>query len=201
MCGMTREEDIHLAASLGVDAVGVILYPGSRRYVHPEQAQTLLKNVPPFVDVVAVLVNPHADEVQAALQNLPIQYLQFHGEETAEFCRQFARPYIKSIAATSRQAIEAAMTRYPDASAFLLDTPCGDERGGSGRVFDWQHIPQTDRPLILAGGLTPDNVKQAVSAVRPYALDLCSGIEQSPGIKDHEKMTRFITALRGVDHE
>jgi len=244
MCGMTRETDILQAANLGVDAIGLIFYPKSKRYVSLEQAKTLLKNPPLFVSVVAVLVNPEADYVNELIQQLPIHYLQFHGEESPEFCRQFHKPWIKAIPANSGQAIEDAISRYHDAAAILLDTPCGDERGGSGKAFDWRIIPaQTKIPLILAGGLTPDNLCQNLETLRSalgdtfehqcevgdlkphrtrtcrpersegspsvstmshasvYAVDVCSGIEQSPGIKDHNKMTQFIKTLRGNDHD
>lgn len=201
-CGMTRESDIQQAAALGVDAIGVIFYSGSSRFVPVERARSLLQNVPLFVDVVAVLVNPEPEYVNDILHQLPINYLQFHGEEPPEFCRQFHKPYIKSVAASSSRAIEEASLHYEDAAAILLDTPCEITRGGSGRIFDWSVIPkQTTKPFILAGGLDPDNVLEALNRVSPCALDVCSGIEQSPGVKDHDKMTRFIKALRGNEHE
>lgn len=200
LCGMTRAEDIAYAAALGVDAIGLIFHPQSLRFVSLEDARLLLRTPPLFVDMVAVLVNMPADDVRTLLQTVPVQYLQFHGDESPAFCRQFRMPYIKAIAAHSSQTILDALDAYDDAAAILLDTPDALQRGGSGRVFDWNLIPAQQRHrFILAGGLNPDNVADAVSHVSPGAVDVSSGVERSPGIKDPDKMTHFVHALRGTN--
>jgi phosphoribosylanthranilate isomerase len=199
MCGMTRKEDILHAIAVGVDAIGLIFYSKSPRCVSIETAAYLLKNVPAFVDAVAVFVNPDALFVTQLLDCLPIQLLQFHGDESPEFCAQFNRPYIKAVHPTSVTQIQKAALNYTDACALLLDTPSATSFGGSGQCFDWRVVPrQLDKPIILAGGLQCTNIQDAVLECKPYAIDVCSGIEASPGIKDHEKMTRLMNELGGA---
>ncbi|HHF7373283.1 phosphoribosylanthranilate isomerase [Legionella bozemanae] len=196
MCGMTRSEDIAYAIKLGVDAIGLIFYPKSARCVSIEQAQVLLKDLPAFINSVAVLVNPEQDFVHRIIENLPIQLLQFHGDESAEFCQQFNKPFIKAIHCDSAEYIHQAAQDFVTAQALLLDSPSETARGGTGSVFDWKIIPKKiDKPFILAGGLNEYNVREAIKLCRPYAVDLCSGIEASPGIKDHDKMSRFMQKL------
>ena len=193
MCGMTRATDIEHAISLGVDAIGFIFYRKSKRYLSVDQAKLLLKGLPAFVDAVGVFVNPDVSFVQQVLSELPIQWLQFHGDETPTFCEQFGRPYIKAVSAASTAVITQAVADYQHAAAILLDTPSINARGGSGVPFDWQIIPhQLVKPIILAGGLDASNVSAAIATCTPYAVDVCSGIEASAGLKDHEKMTRFV---------
>ena len=201
MCGMTRAEDISYAVSLGVDAIGVIFYDKSPRFVAVNDAKELLKDLPAFVDVVAVFVNPTVSDVSLVLSELPIASLQFHGEESPDFCGQFGRPYIKALPAVSAEYISKAIHTYSTAQAILLDTPADALRGGSGKTFDWGVIPRDlPKPLILAGGLSPENVLDAVNSCEPYAVDVCSGVEASQGIKDKEKMNRFVDVLWG-NHE
>jgi phosphoribosylanthranilate isomerase len=196
MCGMTREADISNAVSLGVDAVGFIFYERSKRYITPEQAGKLSAMLPAFVDAVAVFVNPTVKWVNTVLNTVNVQYLQFHGEESAEFCRQFAKPYIKVVAAISPEIIKEACRLHPAATAILLDTPTA-EHGGSGQTFDWQILPKNPtKPIILAGGLTAANVHEA-RQYDIFAVDVCSGVEAAPGIKDHHKMKEFVKALWG----
>ncbi|KTD10794.1 N-(5'-phosphoribosyl)anthranilate isomerase [Legionella gratiana] len=196
MCGMTRSEDIACAVNLGVDAVGFIFYNKSARFVSIDQATVLLKDLPAFVDSVAVLVNPERDLVQKIIEELPIQLLQFHGDESAEFCQQFKKPFIKAIHPYSAEDIHQATREFAMAHALLLDTPSAVAKGGTGLVFDWKIIPQeVAKPYILAGGIDEFNVLQAIELCHPYAVDLCSGIEVSPGIKDHGKMGRFMQKL------
>ena len=193
-CGMTRKEDVHAAVALGVDAIGIIFYPQSPRAVTLEQARILTANLPPFIAVVAVLVNPDSDQVKELLQQLPIDLLQFHGQESPDFCRQFHHPYVKAIAATSTEAIQSNCLEYGDAKALLLDTP-STQYGGTGTVFDWDIIPeQAHLPLILAGGLNENNVASALRK-NIYAFDLCSGLESAPGIKDYQKMYRLMQSI------
>lgn len=195
MCGMTRVKDIEHAIDLGVDAIGLIFYPHSLRYVSLEQAQSLTKNIPPFVDLVAVLVNPDEKLVRSLLEALPIQILQFHGDESAEFCEQFNTPFIKAIQPVSAEFIRNQVNQFSNAGAVLFDTP-SPTRGGTGVTFDWNIIPNNlNKPYILAGGLSDLNVMDALKASNPYAVDVCSGIEVSPGIKDPIKMSRFIKTL------
>jgi phosphoribosylanthranilate isomerase len=200
MCGMTRKEDIAYAAFLGVDAIGLIFSPQSPRVISINQAKKILTNLPPFIDVVAVLVNPSPDLVNEIINELPIASLQFHGEESAEFCNQFAKPYIKAMQVDSAATIYKYTEVYQHASAILLDTPSATSHGGTGKTFDWELIPNNlAKPLILAGGLNVVNVKTAVDKCSPYAVDVCSGVEASPGIKKHEKMKQFVDALWGKE--
>lgn len=197
LCGMTNSADITQACLLGADAIGLILYPNSRRYVSIKQAQVLLSSLPPFVDVVAVLVNPTRAKVEEIIETLPIHYLQFHGNESPEFCNQFNFPFIKAIAAISTDVILTAIEQYDAAAAILVDTPSlVGESGGTGQIFDWKIIPPIlQKHIILAGGLTDTNVAQAIKQVNPYAVDVCSGIEQHAGIKDQKKMIQFLNAV------
>ncbi len=198
MCGMTRAEDVAHAINLGVDAIGLIFYPKSPRHVTVETAKLLLNNLPPLVSAVAVLVNPKAQLVEQILKELPIQLLQFHGDESSEFCNQFGKPFIKAIQPQTADHIKYEMERYTKASALLLDTPSTINRGGTGLTFDWNIIPQDlPKPYILAGGLNQYNVLDAIK-VNPYAVDVSSGIEVEPGIKDHLKMSQFIKVLWGI---
>lgn len=194
---MTRQEDIAVAVRLGVEALGFIFYPGSSRCLSLTAAKALLKELPPFMITVAVLVNPERAFVSQLLDELPIQCLQFHGDEPPEFCRQFQFPYIKALPVLSTQQLQAQLLEYHEASAILLDARAEDQFGGTGHSFDWSLVPEVaTRPLILAGGLGAENVGQAVAMTSPYAVDVCSGIESAPGIKDHAKMAAFVAALR-----
>ncbi|MGQ3887693.1 phosphoribosylanthranilate isomerase [Legionella sp. CNM-1927-20] len=197
MCGMTRKEDIDQALALGVDAIGLIFYKGSKRFISVEYAKKLLIPLPLFINIVAVFVNPDVAEVWQTIHELPIQWLQFHGNETESFCNQFNLPYIKALAVKHKDEVAEMMNLYPTASAFLLDTPAQDAYGGTGKTFNWNNIPEKcSKPIILAGGLTSANIRQAISEVSPAAVDVCSGIEKSPGLKDHHKMVQFVKALR-----
>lgn len=202
MCGMTSVQDIEHAVACGVDAIGLIFYSESRRNITIDHAKLLLRTIPLFVDVVAVMVNPQVAYVEKIINELSVQWLQFHGDESPEFCAQFKKPYIKSVAVSRTTIIDETMRLHPKASAILLDTPSLMQRGGTGKVFNWSMIPsERTKPIILAGGLNASNVKVAVVATSPYAVDVCSGVEKSPGIKDHEQMIKFVNALRGGLHE
>lgn len=190
---MTSVEDIKAAVSLGVDAIGIILTEQSKRYISIEKAEKILQNLPPMVTVVGVFVNPQEVFVYQAIKALPLNVLQFHGNESTRFCGQFNLPYFKAIAARSRAYLQQAMTDYQSASAFIVDTPGDNGFGGTGETFDWSLIPSAiNQPVILAGGLSATNVQQAIHAYSPYAVDVCSGIEQRPGVKDIEKMKAFV---------
>lgn len=193
MCGMTRAEDIQHAIALGVDALGFIFYPKSKRCITIEAADKLLSHIPPFVSIVAVVVNQEFSFIDTLLRRLPIHYIQFHGHETPAFCQQFQRPYLKAMAATAENLM--TLDCYTGAQGIVLDTPCA-EFGGSGKTFNWDTIPsQRKTPIILAGGLNADNVAQAIGQVKPLAVDVCSGIETSPGVKNYAKMEKFMRVV------
>lgn len=197
ICGITRIEDATAAARAGADAIGLVFEPKSPRYVKPDQALAIVRTLPPFVTVVGLFVNAAPDTVETILGRVPLDLLQFHGNETPEQCRRYHRPYIKAIHMQSNVDLHQQARRYTDAEGLLLDTHVAQVAGGSGRTFDWNLIP-TDlgKPLILAGGLTPENVAEAVRKVRPFAVDVSSGVEQSNGIKDAGRISAFINAVR-----
>lgn len=196
MCGMTRSEDVAHAIHLGVDAIGLVFYTTSSRYISIDKAKAILADIPPFVDVVAVLVNPEPTFVYQLINELPIQLLQFHGDESPTFCQQFHKPYIKAVQPRNTAQIQEAIEKFEQARAILLDSPNDIYRGGSGTTFDWQIIPpDLAKSYILAGGLNQSNVAAAIKACKPYAVDVCSGIELLPGVKDEQKMSEFIKAV------
>ncbi len=199
ICGITRHEDALEAARLGADAIGLVFYAPSPRAVSIAQAQDIVRGLPAFVTVVGLFVNATADEIRAVLTQVRLDTLQFHGDETPEQCRAYARPYIKAVSMRVGVDLRACARDYADSAALLLDTH--DERtpGGTGQTFDWSRIPGgLDKALILAGGLTPDNVAQAVRQVRPYAVDVSGGVETAKGIKSHQQMARFINEVNHV---
>ncbi len=184
------------AAELGADAVGLVFYAQSPRAVSVTQAAEITRTLPAFVTVVGLFVNASSKEIERVLQSVPLSALQFHGAETPEQCRAYARPYIKAVSMREGVDIRACARDYADSAALLLDTHDEDAPGGTGRAFDWLRVPGgLDKALILAGGLTPDNVAQAVRQVRPYAVDVSSGVETSKGIKSHHKMAQFINEV------
>jgi len=196
ICGITRPEDARAAADSGADAIGLVFYPRSPRAVTLEQARAVCDATPPFITRVALFVDPEPGAVDAVLEALPIDLLQFHGGETADRCDGYARPYIKAIAVREGYDITAAMAAHPAAAGFLFDAWQPAIHGGGGVTFDWSRLPGISAvPTILAGGLTPENVEQAVREVRPYAVDVSSGVEVSKGIKSAQKIAEF---LRGV---
>lgn len=196
-CGMTRVEDAVLAAQLGADAIGMVFTARSKRQVSIAQAQAIVRALPPFVGTVALFMDDDAafvDEVIAAVQP---GLLQFHGNERDDWCAQFGRRFLKAIAMGEGAAALPRLRDYPQASGLLLDGHGLGEAGGSGKAFDWSLMP-TDlaQPLILAGGLNPNNVADAVRIARPWAVDVASGVESAPGIKDPVKLRGFIDAVR-----
>lgn len=199
ICGITRAEDAQAAVGLGANALGFVFYPPSVRYVDIDQAARLVKGVPPFVTRVGLFVNPDAASVRATLAAVDLDLLQFQGDESADFCRQFARPYIK--VARMRPGIDLIefARSYPDSRGLLLDTYVEDF-GGAGRSFDWTMIP-TDLtvPIVLAGGLTAANVGEAIRRIRPAGVDVSSGVEAAKGIKDPHKIAAFVAAVKNAD--
>lgn len=202
MCGVTRAVDAQHAIAQGVDALGLVFFADSRRVVSLPQAVELVKKWPPFVCRVGLWVNPSFAEVQAAIDLNCVDLLQFHGDEPEDFCRQFSRPYIKAIrVGTNTAQLQQQLVRYPTAQALLLDTQISDGQwGGTGQCFDWKLWPQSNQPLILAGGLTPKNVAAAIVQTRPYAVDVSGGVEApgQPGVKDPVLMSEFIREAQRV---
>jgi phosphoribosylanthranilate isomerase len=195
-CGFTHQDDVAQAVALGADALGFVFYGPSSRYVSPEHAQTLTRSVPAFVTRVGLFVNEEAETVQRIFEIAQLNLIQYHGEESPEFCDAIGLPYIKAFRVRKGMDLRTEMDRYPNASGFLLDAYVKGQPGGTGERFDWELIPQSHAPIILAGGLTPDNAKDAIDQVAPWALDVSGGIETKPGRKDPDKMTRFMNACR-----
>lgn len=181
----------------------MVFLPGTPRNVSVTTAAEIIAALPPLVTVVALFKDPSRDEVEEVLQALPIDLLQFHGSERPEFCRSFARRYIKALAMADGAASARAQAQlYPEAAAFLLDSHATGQLGGSGQTFDWAQIPDNlGKPILLAGGLQADNVAEAVRRYRPYGVDVSSGVEAARGIKDAERMTAFIQEVRRVESE
>jgi phosphoribosylanthranilate isomerase len=196
ICGITRAEDGLLAARLGADAIGLVFHSKSPRAVTPERARAIVAALPPFVTRVGLFVNAAPERIEAVLRQVPLDVLQFHGDEPAEDCRPYGRPYIKAIRMRLGLDLRRAALAYPDAAALLLDAYVVGIEGGTGLSFDWSRVPRDlPRPLILAGGLTPDNVTRALALTRPYAVDVSGGVERDKGVKDEDKMRRFIQSV------
>jgi len=199
-CGMTRIEDALLAARLGANAIGVVLTARSKRRVDIALAQAIVQALPPFVSSVALFMDDDAGFVREAVSVIQPDLLQFHGDETDDWCAQFGRRYLKAIAMGEGAAALPRLQRYPGASGLLLDGHGLGEAGGSGKAFDWSLMPrELTQPLILAGGLTAANVVEAIRIARPWGVDVASGIESAPGIKDAQKLADFIAAVRQAD--
>jgi phosphoribosylanthranilate isomerase len=196
VCGMTQWEDAEYAVEQGADAVGFIFYKKSPRSVTMKEAREIILKLPPFVDTVGVFVNESPDRVNKIADYCGLDLVQLHGEESPAFCRKIHRRVIKAFRVADLQSIKQ-MEKY-SVSGFLLDTFCDDLHGGTGKTFDWNLALPAKKmgPVILAGGLTPRNVAQAVRQVRPYGVDVCSGVEKTPGIKDPEKVRAFLKNIR-----
>jgi len=200
-CGVTRAEDALAAAALGVDAVGFVLTRKSRRFAGIERARQMRRALPPFVTAVALFMDDDVSFVSEAVAAIAPDLLQFHGSEAAPDCVRYGRPYLKAVAMRDglvdwRRLVDS----HAQATGFLFDGHAAGEQGGSGRSFDWSLLPRdAGKPVVLAGGLTPENVAAAIRAVRPWAVDVSSGIEAEPGLKDIDRMRRFIAAVRTAD--
>lgn len=196
-CGITRIEDAHEAAQLGADAIGLVFAHGSPRALAPADAARIAATTLPFVARVGLFLDADADYVRAVCTAVALDALQFHGSEPREFCSSFGLRYIKAIAMGDGDAFEPRAREYPDAAALLLDSHASGTQGGTGARFDWARVPHAyGTPIILAGGLNPDNVAEAITTARPYAVDVSSGIELRPGMKDSAKMRRFLDEVR-----
>ncbi|MHB1950772.1 MAG: phosphoribosylanthranilate isomerase [Acidiferrobacteraceae bacterium] len=202
ICGITRPEDALTAVSAGTDAIGLVFAKHSARRVTVEQAEAVIRVVPPFVTVVGLFADAADDEIREVLKRLRIDLLQFHGQETPEDCRRYGAPYIKAVAMGNGADVGMAERLYSDSLALLLDSHVPGAAGGTGRVFDWEHARGRGRkPVILAGGLTPENVGEAIRRVCPFAVDVSGGVERARGVKDEARMRAFVREVRRADEE
>jgi len=198
ICGITRSEDMQTAIAAGADAIGLVFYPPSPRYVDLSTAAGLARAVPPFVTIVGLFVNADPAVVRAALAALPIHLLQFHGDEDEAYCRQFDRPYVKAARVKEGVDLVQYAAAFPSAQAILLDAFV-EGYGGGGKVFDWSLVPdRLGKPIVLSGGLDTSNVGEAILRVRPAAVDVSSGVEATTGVKDAEKIRAFVAAVRAT---
>ena len=201
ICGFTRPGDAALAVGLGADAIGLVFYAPSPRAVDVERARAIVAALPPFVTVVGLFVNAAVEEVAGVLSRVRLDLLQFHGDEDRSYCAAFGKPYLKAIRMAPAVDLQAEFASFPDAQALLLDTYQGQVRGGTGHAFDWHRaVSPPGRRVILAGGLTPENVGAALTTARPYAVDVSSGVESAKGVKDAARIGRFLTEVYDFDH-
>ena len=199
ICGITRPGDARTAAQAGADAIGLVFYPPSPRYLSAERALEIRDALPPFVQTVALFVNPDAAQVAQVIGRVRPGMLQFHGEETPQFCGQFGMPYVKACRVKPGVDLLEYLRPFSSAAAWLLDSHV-EEYGGVGERFDWSIVPRRlERPLILSGGLAPDNVAEAIRRLRPWGVDVSSGVESAKGIKDAAKIAAFIAEVRNAD--
>ncbi|MBF8723295.1 MULTISPECIES: phosphoribosylanthranilate isomerase [Pseudomonas] len=197
ICGITRIEDALAAAEAGADAIGLVFYAKSPRAVDVRQARAIIAELPPFVTTVGLFVNASRCELNEILEAVPLDLLQFHGDETPADCEGYHRPWVKALRVRPGDDLEAACRQYAGARGILLDTYVPGIPGGTGEAFDWSLVPASlSKPVILAGGLSADNVAQAIAQVRPYAVDVSGGVEQAKGIKDAAKIEAFMRAVK-----
>jgi len=199
ICGITNLEDALNAQSLGADALGFVFCEDSPRYISPKKAGDIIKKLPPFVKSVGLFVNEKKEMIDDALKFSGIDLIQFHGDEDESFCKQFNLPFIKVIRVTEDINLLEYMSYFESASAFLLDSYSGNARGGTGHQFNWELIPaDTNVPLVIAGGLNPDNIKSLLEKRQPYAVDVSSGVESAKGKKDLNKMKQFMDGVKNA---
>lgn len=201
VCGITRLEDAQVAVREGAAALGFVFYEPSPRYIAPAQAAKIIESLPPFVTTTALFVNESADAVAAIAEQTQVDLLQFHGDESAAFCDAFDRPYIKAIRMRPNADLLAETEAFSSARALLLDAYKPGVPGGTGEAFNWDEIPLDLRHnIILAGGLTPENISQAIKQVAPYAVDVSGGVEASKGVKDPNKLARFFQEVARAEN-
>lgn len=199
ICGITRLEDALAAIEAGADALGFVFYGPSPRAITPAQAAAIVAQLPPFVTITGLFVDAAESEVREVLRQVPLDLLQFHGNESNADCARFGRPWIKALRVQPGQDLAAAIAAHPDARGILLDAWHPEQPGGTGLQFDWNLVPaESRRPLILAGGLNPDNVAQAIRQTRPYAVDVSGGVEYAKGVKDAAKIQAFMAGVRSA---
>ena len=202
ICGITLIDDALVAVDAGADALGLIFYEGSPRGIEVEQAREIVSAVPPYTTVTALFVNPERSLVERVLKAVPISQIQFHGNESAQFCQGFGRPYVKSIAVSTDDEMQQVMREHSASRAFLFDTLVPGKHGGTGKTFDWTKIPTKNIGYrVLAGGLNAENVAEAIRIGGPDAVDVSSGVESSAGVKDHDLVRRFIAAAKQAGKE
>jgi phosphoribosylanthranilate isomerase len=202
ICGITRPQDAELATTLGADAIGLVFHPRSPRYLELDAAREIAERIAPFVTVVGLFLDPEPGLVERVLDRVPLQLLQFHGDEQPSDCERWGLPYIKAIPMAGGVDVLGYAATYPTARGVLLDAHGVGEQGGSGQTFDWDRIPtELERAVILAGGLTAQNVYAAIRRVRPYAVDVSSGVEADKGVKDADKMAAFMNEVHRVSCE
>jgi len=200
ICGIREPDHARIAAEEGADAIGLVFYGDSPRHVDAVRAARIARSLPPYIMAVGLFVNSGADEIRLILEEVPLDLLQFQGDEPPEFCEQFGRPYVRAVRMEEGTDLVEYSSRYSGAKALLLDAHVPGQRGGTGRVFDWKVIPQKHPvPLILSGGLTAENVGRAIREVRPWAVDVSSGVESSRGVKDPAKIVEFIRSVKRED--
>jgi len=200
ICGITRIEHAKVAAHAGADAIGLVFYRESPRYLSVRDAAAIAESLPPFVAAVGLFVNAAERDIRAVLDAVDLDLLQFHGDESAEFCARFARPYMRAVRMEAGTDLLEYANRFSRAKALLLDAHVPGQPGGTGRTFDWTGIPRDlSLPLVLSGGLTADNVGRAVREVSPWAVDVSSGVESERGVKDPKKIVEFIRSVRRED--
>ncbi len=199
ICGITRACDALAAAQAGADAIGLVFYPLSPRAVTIAQALEIVRVLPPFVARVGLFADQSEEEIRPVLEQVPLDLLQFHGEETPSECRRHGRAYLKAFRVRAGVDLHRCCRPYGDAAGWLLDSFVPGTKGGTGVAFEWSLIPaDLERPVVLAGGLTPDNVAEAIARVRPYAVDVSGGVECTQGIKDEERVRRFMRSVPNV---
>ena len=200
ICGISRLCDAQLVADLGGDAIGLVFHSQSPRAVEVDSAVKIRQAMPPFVTVTALFMNENESWVRQVMEKVQPDCIQFHGEETPEFCRQWSRPFIKAIPMGSVKDASRYAQQFPGAQGFLLDSNVAGRQGGSGDTFDWSKIPSNfDFPLVLAGGLNPSNVAAAITQVKPWGIDVSSGVEQSKGVKNSELIVQLFNEVKRVD--
>ena len=202
ICGVTRAQDAQACAASGADAIGLVFYPRSSRAVTVHQAADIVAAVPPFVSVVALFVDEPIASIERIVSTFPVDVIQFHGNESPEFCQQFGRPWIKALRVRPGLDVVEECQRFSKARGVLLDSWQADVPGGTGKTFDWRLATQAlCVPVVLAGGLTHDNVGEGMRALHPAAVDVSGGVEVSPGLKDAKKIRQFIAAVRAADQQ
>ena len=205
ICGITSIEDAKKVCDAGVDAIGLVFYEKSPRNVSIPQAAEICSSLPPFVSTVALFLDASPDFVNSMLASVPIDFLQFHGSESPEYCASFNHPYIKVIGMKDIDTFEkfdAIAKQYPDAKGFLVDSHATGKAGGTGKTFEWKNTPLNyQKPIILAGGLNPENISEAILQAPVYGYDLSSGVESTPGIKDEEKIIYLMNEVKRVQCE
>ncbi len=200
ICGITSVKDALAVSDAGADAVGLVFYPKSSRYLSIQQAIEICNALPPFITIVGLFLDADKQAVDAVLRQVPLDLLQFHGSESPQYCANFSRPYIKAVGMLGLDSFSNYADRYPDAKALLVDGHAPGAAGGTGNSFDWNAIPtHYSKPIILAGGLNPDNIALAIESTSVYAVDLSSGVETSPGIKSQQKIMALMQEVKRVE--